>query len=191
MPRRCAILLAVWLPLEGAAADPALLQIHIVEGDGAVYSLGSRATRGVTVQVTDETGRPVEAATVSFRLPDDGPGGAFSNNSKNEIVTTQSDGRAGIWGMQWNRTAGSFEIRVTAAKGQARAGIVCPIYLRAGPAPETSSTHSSHKWAWIAVAAAGAAGAAGLALRSGTSTTNTPVSSTLRIGAPTISIGHP
>jgi len=115
--------------LRGAEADPAILELRVVEGDGVVYSVGSRATRGVTVQVSDETGRPVSGATVSFTLPQDGPGGAFVSGGRTEIVTTRADGRATVWGMQWNRTPGPFEIRITAAKGQARAGILCASYL--------------------------------------------------------------
>ena len=68
--------------------------------------MGGRATRGLTVQVTDEAGKPVEGASVSFRLPDSGPAGTFASGSRTEIVTTGGDGRAGVWGMQWNRTAG-------------------------------------------------------------------------------------
>ena len=67
-------LLAVML----RAQDPAIVQIKVIEGEGAVYAVGSRATRGIAIQVTDETGRPVEGASVSFRLPDDGPSGSFA-----------------------------------------------------------------------------------------------------------------
>src|SRR5258708_2601020 len=101
--------------LRGAEGDPALLELRIVEGDGAVYSIGSRAARGVTVQVSDEAGRPVSGATVSFTLPQDGPGGAFVSGGRSEIVPTRADGQATVWGMQWNRTPGPFEIRRTAA----------------------------------------------------------------------------
>jgi hypothetical protein len=142
------------------------------------------------VQVTDETGKPVDGATVSFRLPDDGPGGIFSNSSKTEIAMTQTDGRAGVWGMQWNRNAGAFEVRITAAKGAARAGIVCPLYLREGQAPEASSGHSRHKWMWVALAAAGAAGAAGLAVRSASTSSTVAAVNTVQIGTPSISLGH-
>jgi hypothetical protein len=113
---------------EQASDNPAILQIHVIEGEGVAYPVGGRATRGVTVQVTDETGRPVDGSSVSFRLPDEGPSGMFSNGSRMEIATTKPDGKASAWGMQWNRTEGSFEIRITAVKGQARAGTVCAVY---------------------------------------------------------------
>jgi hypothetical protein len=190
--RHGAVLLAVWLPLIGASADPSALNIRIVEGEGQAYAPGSRATRGITVEITDESGTPVEAATVTFRLPEEGPGGAFTNGAKTEIATTRPDGRAGVWGMQWNRTAGSFEVRITAARGQARAGTVCALSLSETP-PVSSSKHGGHKLLWIALGVAGAAGAGGLAAARGPggAPTPTPAASITRIGTPTISIGHP
>ncbi len=181
------------------AEDPAVLQIRIVEGEGLAYGIGSRSARGITVQVTDETGKPVEGASVSFKLPDDGPGGTFSSGSKTEIATTAADGRANVWGMQWNRTVGAFEVRITAAKGQARAGTVCPLYLNDAPItrldPKESKIGggSNHMWLWIGLAALGAAGASAVALRGGNKTTDTipatggpPV-----VSSPTITVGHP
>ena len=53
MVRFLVFLLTVVWPMAGQS-DPAILQIRILEGEGAVYPIGARATRGVTVQVTDE-----------------------------------------------------------------------------------------------------------------------------------------
>jgi hypothetical protein len=179
------------------AQEPAILQIRVTEGEAAVYSIGSRATKGVTIQVTDETGKPVDGATISFRLPDDGPGGTFANGSKTEIATTKPDGRAAAWGMQWNRTPGLVELRITAAKGQTRAGIVCPQYLTAGSDATAKSGAGSvgggtHKWLWIVVGVAGAAGGALAAAAVGGKSTTTPTSIPgVQIGTPTIILGHP
>lgn len=116
-------------PPPAATREVAILQIRVVEGEGAVQAAGSRATRGLSVEVTDETGKPVGGAAVNFRLPEEGPSGVFANGMKTEVVITSSDGRATLWGMQWNRVEGPFQIRVTAAKGQARAGTVIAQYL--------------------------------------------------------------
>jgi hypothetical protein len=179
------------------AQEPAILQLKVVEGEGAVYGIGARATRGVTVQVTDETGKPVEGAAVSFRLPDDGPTGTFNNGSRTDIATTGADGRASIWGMQWNRTAGALDLRITAVKKQARAGIVCSIYLSDSKDIRASASHGGrhggHKFLWIGLAVAGAAAAgvatAGLAAKPGASAATAAQS--LQIGAPTITVSHP
>ena len=146
--------------------------------------------------VTDETGRPVDGATVSFTLPAEGPGGVFSTGGRTEIAATRADGRAAVWGMQWNRTAGPFEIRITAVKGQARAGVVSSQSLSNAPEVRTASPEGiharrgSHKLLWISLAVAGAAaaGVAGVAARKpgvAAASSVTP----LKIGTPTISLG--
>jgi hypothetical protein len=183
-----------------AAQDPAILQIKIVEGEAAIYSAGSRATRGITVQVTDEIGKPVEGATVSFRLPESGPGGAFASGTKTEIATTRGDGRAAVWGMQWNRTEGALEVRITAVKGASRAGAVCGLYLtnaasardQSGPAARIGPS-GGHKWAWILLAVAGAAGAGVAALSlGGKSQSSGTAAVTLQIGSPSgVGLGRP
>jgi hypothetical protein len=188
--------------MQDAPADnPAILQIRVLEGEGVAYPLGGRATRGVTVQVTDETGKPVEAASVSFRLPEEGPSGTFSNGSRMEIATTRADGRASAWGMQWNRTEGSFEIRITAVKGQARAGTVCAVYLSRTTAALAAAEGGSstpvrlaknHKWLWISLAVAGVAvGVVAVTALAGKSTPPPgPTVTPTTIGIPTIVIGH-
>jgi hypothetical protein len=180
------------------AAPPVVIQLRVMEGDGAVYGIGSRATRGLAVQVSDETGKPVEGAAVSFQLPGDGSGGAFASGGRTEIVTTKSDGIAAIWGMQWNKTPGAFEIRVTASKGQARAGIAVTQYLSdtvksGGEGTFTASHHSRNKWLLIGVAAGGAV--AGLVVRGSLSKSAAAAATTpavpLQIGSPSLIVGHP
>ena len=181
------------------ADNPAILAIRVAEGEGAVYPTGSRATRGLTVLITDETGRPVEGATVSFSLPGDGPGGVFSSGARTEIATTHGDGRAAVWGMHWNHTAGPFEIRITAVKGQARAGAVSSQSLSDAPetkgaAPaKTRAGSGSHKLLWISVIVAGAAAAGVVGVVAGKGATASAASSVtaLQIGTPSITLGHP
>ena len=191
----CALAFAV-----GANAS-VIVQLQVVEGDGVTYKTGTRATRGLTVLVTDEAGQPVDKASVSFRLPDQGATGTFSSGLRTELVTTGPDGRASVWGMQWNKTAGPVQIHITAVKDQARAGVISTQHLSdvavastAGGQGEFKSSHGGHKWIWIAAAAAAAAaGGAGFALmRSGGSSTPpaNPALAGLSIGTPSITIGH-
>ena len=132
----------------------------------SVTPLGSRATRGVTVLVRDDAGRPVEGATVSFSLPAQGPGGVFASGARTEIVQTASDGRAAAWGMRWNRSPGEFEMRVTAMKGQALASTSVAQALSAAQELRVSVPRSSggHKILWIALAGGAAAAVAGVRL---------------------------
>lgn len=180
---------------QGGLGDPKSLHFKVMEGDGATYAPGSRATRGIGVVVLDENERPVEGATVGFALPMNGPGGEFASGAKTEIITTKGDGAATAWGMRWNRTAGPFEIRVSAVKGAAKASIAVTQYLSG--LPQTSSVASapsgggSHKWLWIVLAGAVAAGGAGFAMKGGSSngsSSATAASSGVQIGAPSISV---
>jgi len=176
-----------------------ILQLKVLDGDGATYRTGTRAARGLTVLVTDETGKPVPNTAVSFQMPQAGPSGVFNSGLRTEVVTTGPDGHATVWGMQWNKTPGPVEIRITAAKDQARAGIVSTLNLSDVLAPKAggegvfSAPHKGRgKWFLIAAVVAGGA-AAGLALGRSKSSTGTTAASTtgVLIGAPGINVGHP
>jgi len=197
-----------------------MLQLQIVEGDGLSYRTGTRATRGLTVLVTDEAGQPVSLAAVTFRLPDQGASGAFSSGSRTEVVPTGLDGRASVWGMRWNNTPGTVEIRISAAKEQLRAGIVSTQTLTQtlnqtptstmattatptvanSPAPTAGgqgtfrASHHSGKWLWLFAAAAGAGAAAAFAMQHTQPASSNSTSSSvvgITIGAPNVIIGHP
>lgn len=192
--------IAIALAASALAADsapPVTIQLRVTEGDNATYSTGSRATRGVAVQVSDETSQPVADATVSFQLPDGGPGGVFEHAKKVETVTTKSDGVAAVWGMQWNKLPGAFEIKVTAAKGQAHAGLAVPQFLTqtksaGGEGVFAKTHHFPTKLVVLGTLGAGAGAGAFLLLHR---TGSTPLTSApvvpLQIGNPTIIIGHP
>ncbi len=182
------------------------MQLKVVEGEGVTYRTGSRATRGVTVLVTDENGQPVNLASVSFRLPDQGPSGAFNSGLRTEVATTGPDGRASVWGMQWNQTPGPVEIRITAVKDQARAGIISTVNLsetytpelgvglHAGGQGQFKASHGGRKWLWIAAIAGAAAGGAGFALsrsQGSPSSSSAAAVNGLSVGAPSIIVGHP
>lgn len=177
-----------------------IVQLKVIEGEGTVYRTGTRATRGLTVLVTDEGGKPVANAAVSFRLPEDGPGGVFNSGLRTEVITTGVDGRATVWGMQWNKNAGPVEIRITAVKDQARAGLISTQYLSDAVAPKAGgegvfSTSHKGRLKWILIAAGVGAGAAAGLLFARSNSSLAPGSTTsttgILIGSPSINIGHP
>jgi len=180
-------------------ADFAILNITVVEGEGTVYATGSRATRGISVQVTDETARPISKAAVSFQLPDLGASGVFSSGGRTEIVTTGDDGRASVWGMRWNRTPGDVQVKITAAKDGVRAGIVSTQHLSDHAAADSAGSRMSggghHKMLMIGLIAAGVAAgglAAGMALGGGGSSAPAAITQTpLSIGRPSVIVGAP
>jgi hypothetical protein len=172
------------------------LQLRVVQGEGTVYAAGSRATRGVIVEVTDETGKPVEAAAVSFRLPEQGPSGEFSSGKRLEILSTGPDGRAEVWGMQWARETGAFELRITAAKGSARGGVVSGLYLSdalkvAETAPAKVGSSKKKLWITLALGAAAAGAVVGMAGSAPPAAIAPGTVESVRIGVPTITIGRP
>jgi hypothetical protein len=180
-----------------AIAQVAVLHIRVIEGEGAVNAPGAHNTRPLAVEVTDETGKPVEGASVSFHLPDDGPGGTFGNGLRTDVTVSDSRGRANLHSMLLNRTAGRFAIRIVASKEQARAGMESFQYV-AEPKNAAAASHSPLKWVVIAVLAGGAAAAGALlAGRSGgaASTASGPSTatgtSTVSIGSPTVTVGKP
>jgi hypothetical protein len=178
------------------AETPAVLTIRVVQDSGPVHIVGSRGSAVLTVEVIDETGKPVENAAVSFRLPASGPGGVFSSGLATDVAITGRDGRVALSKVRFNKTAGPFEIRVTAVKGQIRAGTVIARQLASSEDARTASQaayRGPRKRLKVILLVAGAAAgsvAAGLALGRRSST---PVSSadSLSIGVPTVTIGTP
>ena len=200
-----------------ATAQVAILQIQVIEGEGAVHPPGSRSSRPLTVEITDETGKPVPGAAVSFHLPEDGPGGVFVNGLRTEVAITDAKGRASLHGLQVNRISGRFQIRIMVSKEQARAGTVSSQYITGTtrdvdrmaevnrsvpPDPARDSTKAPavivahHRGKWIAAAAVVSGGAIlGIlaASRSGSAAPPAapPAAPILTIGSPSITVGKP
>ncbi len=169
-------------------AQTSLLRVRAVGSGGAAHAAGSRSA-GITVEVTDELGKPVSGAVVTVRMPDDGPSGSFASGLSSAIITTGQDGRASTAPIAWNRLPGTAEIRITAISGKLRAGTIAA-YSLSEPAPEAQAAApepeaygpriivkqhpasvgrggvSHKKWILIGVATAGAA-VATLGLRRG------------------------
>jgi len=180
-----------------AAAQVGILQIRVVEGEGALHAPGSRSSKPLAVLVSDETGHPVAGVAVTLHMPDDGPGGSFGG-LPTALVITGADGRAAVRNFQVNRTPGRFEIRITAAKGPVRAGALSFQYITEGGAGTASAgVRGRRKWVVVALAAAGAIGG-GIAATAGGSRSAAggnaaaPVTaSPVGIGTPVITVGKP
>lgn len=110
-------------------AQVASVQLKVVEGDGVTHAAGGRAVKPLTVEVTDETGHAVAGAAVSFHFPEQGPSGTFVNGLRTDVVISDAAGRVSVRGFQLNHSPGAFQIRITAAKDQARAGIISTQYV--------------------------------------------------------------
>lgn len=195
------------------SAETVLIQIRVLEGEGAVNIAGAKASRPITVQITDETGKPVSGAGVTFRLPEESPTGFFDTGLKSEIQITSGDGRASAWGIAWGNEPGPVKVRVTATKDVARAGIIVSQFVTAPTAtaavgvvavkpvvhnePVVAPKKKSNRW-WVVGLAGGGALAAGiLAGRGGAAAVTSPSNPTappiptISIGQPTITVGKP
>ena len=189
-----ALLVAFYRP---AVAQVAILQIQVTNGEGAVHVPGSRDPHGIAVLVTDETGRPVEGAAVSFHLPDQGPSGTFVNGLHTEVAVTDDRGRATVRAIEFNRVPGRFEVRIVASKEQARAGTVSFQYIAGTAAPGDPVAVATgggrhHRKIWLIAAAVAGAGAAvgGMALTR-SSAPSASSTSGVTIGTPSITVGKP
>jgi hypothetical protein len=190
------VVLFIAAALAARADDIALLNLRVVEGEGSVYAVGSRATRGITVEITDEFARPVAGASVSFMLPESGASGVFPGGKRTEVGITNAEGKASVWGMQWNKSPGTVEVRITALKGSVRAGTISTQYISDKLPTSSANFSSSHKRRYLIIGAAVAGAAvAGLAFHGSGSGTSAQAPAAVvappSIGNPTITIGKP
>jgi hypothetical protein len=179
-----------------ASAQVAILQIQVIEGEGAIHQPGARSSRQLVVEVTEETGKPVAGAAVSFHLPEDGPGGTFASGLRTDVAVTDARGRATIRTFQANRTSGRLQIRIVVSKEQARAGTVSFQYIAELKPGKPARAESSHTRRWIAVALAVVGGGVAVAASHGGPTaaptaTPAPTTPVFTIGTPNISVGKP
>jgi hypothetical protein len=129
MMRCLAVILAALLALPASPAGAqegsvSLLNIVVVEGEGAINNIRQRTAREPIVQVEDQNRKPVAGAAVTFTLPSRGAGGAFSNGARSVTVLTDEQGRAAAKGLRPNNVKGKFEIRVNASKEAQRGSTV-------------------------------------------------------------------
>jgi hypothetical protein len=183
-----------------ATAQVAILQIQVIGGEGSVHAPGARDARAIAVVVTDETGRPVEGAAVSFHLPDQGPSGTFVNGLHTEVAITDERGRAVVRSIEFNRVPGRFEIRIVASKEQARAGTVSFQYIAGAGMAATAPTEAAkwqsgghHRKKWLIIAAAaGLVAAGGSAALKRSAPAPAPASPpVLSIGPPSVTVSKP
>jgi hypothetical protein len=186
-------LVAVLMAVTCFAADPALaIQLRMIAGD---------SDRGLTVEVTDDQGLPVNGANVTFQI------------EKGDAITseTHADGRASVAPAKFNHASGTFDVKITAVKDHARAGFVAtqtftevPVAKVEAPKSEPvmpvtaaggdgdfKASHSFH-WKWLALLGLVAGAGAGLYLKAqanSTITISSPFLAAPQVGAPSITVG--
>jgi hypothetical protein len=98
------------------APQPGMLQINILEGEGALNNIRARTAREPIVEVQDENHKPVAGALIFFSIRSTGAGGSF-NGSATMSLYTDANGQAVAHGFMPNRKTGKYVITVTAVVG--------------------------------------------------------------------------
>jgi len=182
----------------GLMAQAPVLNLVVVEGEGAINNIRQRTAREPIVEVQDENHRPIAGAAVVFTLPTQGAGGQFAGGVHSLTVTTDAQGRAVAHGFQPNGVKGQFQIHVNASfNGQtASLNINQTNAAGGGGAAPAHAGISTKLIVILAVVAAGAAaGGAYAATHSGgggSSSSNPPTTISAgggTVGAPSIILG--
>ena len=172
-----------------------MLNLIVVEGEGAINNIRQRTARETIVQVEDENRKPVAGAVVVFTLPNQGAGGTFANGAQTLTVTTEAQGRAVAQGLRVNRLAGQWQMRVNASLGNRTGSVtVTQTNAVAGAAAGGAAGAAagiSAKTIAISAAVAGAAGGAVAATRGGGGGGNSSLGAPTTISAGTGTVGHP
>jgi hypothetical protein len=168
------------------------LRVIALAGNDEQNDLERGLMAPLVVQVLDQDGRPVEGAEVVFRFPLTGPSATFPNQKNSRAFRTNADGQAAALGWKANSETGTFEVRVTATRGnelgETTVRMTNVARVVAEPRKERKRWWSS-RWFKIGVVAAVAGSVTGivLATRNGSSTASPPIT----IGTGPITIGGP
>jgi hypothetical protein len=146
------------------AAQEDSLHVVVLEGEGAINNVRSPRAKEPIVRVEDANNRGVAGAVVTFLLPANGAGGIFGDGGSSLTLTTDDRGEAVARGLHANRTAGTFQIRVSASQGGRTAAAS---FTQTNVDPGARS--SSRKIAILAIVGGAAAGGAAVALHGGKS----------------------
>ena len=156
---------------------PSVLTIIVLEGNNVSNSIPLGRPVTPVIEVRDENDFPVEAATVVFTLPENGPSGVFPGNRT--TFTTRSDARGQAAApFTVNGTPGLFRIQVSATLGN-RKGDVSIVQTNTTGAyigPVIPKKPWYKKWQiWAIVGAAAGAGIAVAVTRGGSSSSSSGI----------------
>ncbi len=187
------LLLVFCLLAASADAQGPPIKIVIQEGQGAINNIQQHRAKEPVVQVTHEDGEPVRQASVTFQLPETGPGGTFADGNKMLTVQADEKGVAVGRGLRPNQIAGRFQIRVTASfQGATASAVISEINAQ----PAATGGGGSKKFLIIALIGGAAAGGLAAALggksssSSSVGTVSAPPPTVLVPGTPTIQPPH-
>jgi len=182
IPRVLAAILVINLTL--AAQDS--LHVVVLEGEGAINNVRAPRAKEPVIRVEDANNQGVPGATVTFLLPERGAGAIFGDGGSSLTLITDDRGEAVARGLRANRMPGTFQIRISASKGD-RNTTASISQTNVDP----GSHGSSRLIAILAVAGGAAAAGAAMALRGGKSTSAATVTPPTIVTPGTPSFGGP
>ena len=186
--RYLSLLLALWIPATAQVAP--MLNLVVLEGEGATNNIRQRTAREPVVQVQDENHKPVAGAIVVFTLPSNGAGGAFANGAHTLSMVSDNQGQAVARGFRPNGLKGQYQIRVNASyQGQTASTAINQTNAALTASGAAAGAGVSGKLiAVLVVVGAAAAGGIVYATHNGSGTpaaVNTPAITTIAAGAGT------
>lgn len=193
-PYRCVCAVLVFMLSASADGQNPAIKVLVQEGQGAINNIQQHRAKEPVVQVVDSEGTPIQGASVTFLLPDMGPGGSFADGLKMLTVQTDDKGQAVGRGLRPNQTAGNFQIRVTASyRGTTASAVISQI----NAAPAGASAGNGKKFLIIALIGGAAVGGLAAALggkssssSSSSTSSSSPPATVLVPGSPSIQPPH-
>src|SRR5450631_3748276 len=168
--RYLSLLLALWIPATAQVAP--VLNLVVLEGEGATNNIRQRTAREPVVQVQDENHKPVAGAIVVFTLPSNGAGGVFANGARTLSMVSDNQGQAVARGFRPNGLKGQYQIRVNAThQGQTASTSINQTNAVVAASAVAGAGISAKLIAVLVVAGAAVAGGAYYATHSGSGTT--------------------
>jgi hypothetical protein len=171
-----AIMLLLHAGIAGAQVagqpDAGGLSITIIDEGKPIMNTRQRVNREAIVQVEDENHKPVAGALVLFLAPDNGPSAVFSNSARSITLTTDEQGRVAL-NLTQNKTAGNYQIKVTASKNgrTATSTLNQTNVIAAGSGAAAGGVSAKLIWVLVAV---GAAAGIGIAVAASGGKSSTP-----------------
>jgi hypothetical protein len=200
LPCTLAVLLAI-PPGMGAqapsrpVAPPATvrsLKVIALAGSQELNDLERKVMAPLVVQVLDRNDQPVEGADVIFRFPLEGATASFPEHKNAQTVRTNADGQAAAIGWTANEKVGTFQVYVTASRGNEQGSVAISMTNVTRVADDGKGKRKhwwSSRWGKVALiaGAAGVAVAVVLATRGSSSKSAAiPTVITATPGSPTI-----
>jgi hypothetical protein len=184
------------LCISATAQVAPMLNLVVLEGEGATNNIRQRTAREPIVQVQDQNHKPVAGAIVVFTLPSNGAGGTFANGARTLSMVSDSQGQAVARGFHPNGSKGQFQIHVNATfQGLTATASITQtnVALAATGAAVGAGLSAKLIVAIVAVAGAAAAGGAYYATHNGSGSGTPPVTipAGVTVTAGTGSVGPP